>query len=177
MALTLLQGGSADCTQVGWRMANRSLLIGAAMGGLLVLEACQSAPVEKIAAQPSPERLEYVVQFKKIDTAGKGLITLDQATVYYTGVFNQLDRNHSGFLDANELQALVPVMGAKSGADLLTVLDRNADNKVSKAEFLTIVNWLFQMASSPETLTLAQVESNLPVASRTTKPPALFGNH
>jgi hypothetical protein len=41
-------------------------------------------------------------------------------------------------------------------------LDRNSDNKLSRPEFLVIVNWLFQLASSPHELALGDVERACP---------------
>ena len=122
---------------------------------------CQTGLVEK-AAEPSPERLEYIREFKKIDSAGKGHITIDQATAYYSARFTELDRNHDGFLDERELEAIVPIMNARSGRELLLKLDRNSDNRLSRSEFLVLANWLFQLASNPNELALGDVERNMP---------------
>jgi hypothetical protein len=149
-----------------------NLTTAAILGQCLVLVACQSGQVET----PTPERLEYVAQFKKIDTAGKGQITLDQATAYYNSLFNELDRNRDGFLDANELEPLIPVMGAKSGAALLAKLDRNSDNRVSRQEFSTVANWLFQLARSPTSMSLEEAQRNVPPSLEPPKKPTLFGN-
>jgi hypothetical protein len=43
-------------------------------------------------------------------------------------------------------------------------LDRDSDNRVSRAEFLVLANWLFQLASSPNELALADVERNMPAS-------------
>jgi hypothetical protein len=59
------------------------------------------------------DRLEFVSQFKKIDAAGKGQITLEQATAHYNIVFTGLDKNGDGFLDVAELQPLLPIMARK----------------------------------------------------------------
>jgi hypothetical protein len=37
-------------------------------------------------------------------------------------------------------------------------LDRNSDGRLSQSEFQIIVNWLFQLASSPNELALGDVE-------------------
>jgi Ca2+-binding EF-hand superfamily protein len=104
--------------------------------------ACQSGLGGKTAEQPSPARMEYISQFKKIDATGKGRITMDQAVTYYSTLFTELDRNGDGFLDAAELETLVPIMNARSGRELLLALDRNSDNKISRSEFVVIANWL-----------------------------------
>lgn len=57
---------------------------------------------------------------------------------------------------------MIPVMNARSGKELLFKLDRNSDNKLSRSEFLVIVNWLFQLAGSQDELALGDVERNLP---------------
>ena len=123
---------------------------------------CQPGTIANVNAEPSAERLEYITQFKNIDTPNRGFITLDQATAYYDNLFAQLDKNGDGYLDAAELKVLLPIMQAKTGAELLTKLDRNVDGKVSRSEFLVIVNWLFQLASSSDRLTLEDTQKGAP---------------
>jgi hypothetical protein len=138
--------------------------VAATMALGLAASACQSGLSSTVAAPPSQARLEYVNEFKKIDAAGKGHITLEEATAYYGARFAELDKNHDGFLDAEELEPLIPIMNARSGKELLFKLDRNSDNRLSKAEFLVIANWLFQLARSQNELTLADVEKNMPAS-------------
>jgi Ca2+-binding EF-hand superfamily protein len=141
----------------------RALMRVAAVTAIIaILTACQADLGGKASEAISPTRLEYVNEFRKIDTAGKGRITIEQATAYYSNRFTELDRNGDGFLDAQELEPLIPVMNARSGRELLFKLDRNSDNKLSRSEFLVIVNWLFQLASSGNELALGDVEKNLP---------------
>ena len=123
---------------------------------------CQPGTNANVSAEPSAERLEYITQFKNIDTLNRGVITLDQATAYYGNLFTELDKNRDGYLDAEELKELLPVMQVKTGAELLSKLDRNVDGKVSRSEFLVIVNWLFQLASSPDRLTLEDTQRGVP---------------
>jgi Ca2+-binding EF-hand superfamily protein len=150
----------------------RSLQASLAKSGALALStmlaACQSSLGPAPASAPSGARLEYVSEFRKIDTRGKGRISIDETTAYYSGRFSELDVNGDGFLDAQELQAMIPVMNAQSGKELLFKLDRNSDGKLSRTEFLVIVNWLFQLASSPNELALGDVEKGVPASA----PPA-----
>lgn len=102
----------------------------------------------------------YIDEFHKIDTAGKGIITFDQATAYYTAKFQQLDTARKGYLVAADIAPMLPLMGAATAEDLLSRLDNNVDGKVSLAEFLIIANWLFQKAHSrPDALTLDDVSA------------------
>jgi hypothetical protein len=137
--------------------ATAMLTIAAAMVQCLAVTGCQSG----LAVAPkatAPGRVPFVAEFKKIDTAGKGRITLEQATAYYTGLFARLDKNGDGYLDVNELEAMLPAMDAQSGKELLLKLDRNSDGRLSQTEFLIAVNWLFQLATSPNELALGDVE-------------------
>jgi hypothetical protein len=132
--------------------------------------------VPAAAQPPSPDRLEFVSQFRKIDAAGKGLITAEEATAYYGKVFTELDKNRDGYLDVNEVRALLPIMGAKSGEDLVAKLDRNGDNKLTLKEFLVITTWLFQLADGSSTMSLQQAENGVPPSVSKRKEPTLFGN-
>jgi hypothetical protein len=136
----------------------------------------QGTIVATAAEPPSPDRLEFVSQFRKIDAAGKGLITAEEATAHYRKVFTELDKNRDGFLDVNELRTLLPIMGAKSGEELMAKLDRNGDNKLTLKEFLVITTWLFQLADGSSTMSLQQAENGFPPSVSKKKEPTLFGN-
>ncbi len=158
------------------RRAGSSVRTLAAAQCLIVAAACQSGQGTTAVEPPSTDRLEFVSQFKKIDAAGKGLITIEQATAHYGVVFSELDRNRDGFLDVNELQALLPIMGAKSGMELMAKLDRNGDNKLTRKEFLVITTWLFQLAGGSATMSLQEAEKGVPPPTREKKQSTLFGN-
>lgn len=143
-----------------------------------LLAACQAAaPTSPVApSAPSPERMEFITQFKNIDTANKGMITLDQAKAHYTEVFRRLDTNRDGFLSVAEIQPLMPVMAARSTDELVARLDRNGDNKLTLAEFLVINTWLFRLSRDPKSLTLDEVERGFSENTGPVKEPSLFGN-
>ena len=123
----------------------------------LLLVSCQ-AGLGGSSAQPAPGRLPFIAEFKRIDAAGKGRVTMDQAVDYYRNRFRELDRNGDRLLDVSELEAAVPIMDATTAKDLVLKLDRNSDGKLSVEEFIVIANWLFQLAKSPTQLTLSDVE-------------------
>ena len=74
-----------------------------------------------------------------------------------------------------ELQPLLPIMGAKTAAELMAKLDRNGDNKLTRQEFLVITSWLFQLASGRTEMTLQEAEKGVPPSMREKKEPTLFG--
>jgi hypothetical protein len=154
--------------------AVRKLAIAAAIAQCLAIASCQSGQGTKIDEPPSADRLEFVSQFKKIDAAGRGLITMEQAIAHYSIVFTGLDKNGDGFLDVAELQALLPTMGAKTAAELMAKLDRNGDNKLTRKEFLVITSWLFQLASGRTEMTLQEAEKGVPPSMREKKESTLF---
>ena len=123
----------------------------------LLLVSCQ-AGLGGPSAQPAPGRQPFIAEFKRIDTTGKGRITMDQAVEYYRNRFRELDRNGDRFLDVSELDAAVPPMDATTAKELVLKLDRNSDGKLSVDEFIVIANWLFQLAKRPTQLTLSDVE-------------------
>lgn len=123
----------------------------------LLASACSG--VMGIGSGPAAVTLEYVRQFKEIDTGGRGAITLEQAVAHYTKRFTELDVNRDGSLSAAELAPMVPVMRAATGEDLLQRLDNNGDGRVSQQEFVILANWMFERArQSNGVLTLADVE-------------------
>jgi Ca2+-binding EF-hand superfamily protein len=135
-----------------------------AMALYLTVAGCQSGLGDQTAEPPSPTRLEYIREFKKIDATNKGRITFDEATAYYSARFTELDKNRDGYLNAKEIEAILPIMNSQSANELMLKLDRDSDNRVSRAEFLVLANWLFQLASSPNELALADVERNMPAS-------------
>lgn len=147
----------------------------AALALLCLLTACQTAPPAPVGP-PSPERMEFITQFKAIDTANKGTITLDQAKAHYTDVFRKLDSNRDGFLSVAEITPLMPIMAARSAAELVARLDRNGDNKLTLPEFLVINTWLFRLSKDPNSLSLGDVESGYAEPTGPRKEPSLFGN-
>jgi Ca2+-binding EF-hand superfamily protein len=128
-----------------------------AIAQCLVIASCQ-AGLGGPASQPAPGRQPFIAEFKRIDAAGKGRVTMDQAVEYYRNRFRELDRNGDRFLDVSELEAAMPIMDATTAKELVLKLDRNSDGKLSEAEFTVIANWLFQLAKSPTQLTLTDVE-------------------
>lgn len=148
----------------------------AALTAGFLVASCQAAPNKEVVTPPTADRLEFIEQFRKIDVAGKNEITLEQAIAHYTAVFKTLDQNKDGFLDAKEIQPLLPVMAARSADDLVAKLDRNGDNKLTLKEFVVITTWLFRVSPSATVMTLQDAEKGYPKDAGRAKQPTLFGN-
>jgi len=140
------------------RVGKGNLRRAAAIAVCAGVTGCQSDFGGNAARQAPIAGPEFVVEFKKIDTTGRGRITLEEATSYYNRRFTELDKNRDGLLDVQELESFMPVMNISSVRELLLALDRNSDNKLSRSEFLIIVNKLFQMATIPSQLTLGDLK-------------------
>ena len=117
-----------------------SSLLGLAAAG------CSSPFAASTDDPNSPVTMEYLRQFKDIDKSNRGVIKLDEALEHYTRKFAELDLNHDGFLDAREIEPMLPVLQASTAPDLVRALDNNSDGKVSLGEFHIIANWLFARA-------------------------------
>jgi hypothetical protein len=112
--------------------------------------------------EPDPGRQALIAQFKRIDQAGAGRITYDQAIAYYRGRFKVHDRDSNGFLEGAELPAAGEDVNAASPSEVLRRFDRNGDGRISPEEFLVHVNGMFQLATQSNVLTLEDVQNNIP---------------
>jgi hypothetical protein len=139
------------------RTANLAMAL--AIAQLLLLGGCQ-AGLGGSPSQPASGRLPYIAEFKRIDSANNGRITMEQAVAYYHKRFMELDKNGDHFLDMSELEAGLPLMDATSGKELVTRLDRNSDGRLSEAEFMVVANWLFQLSSNPTEMKLKDAQGS-----------------
>jgi hypothetical protein len=76
------------------------------------------------------------------DPRGEGVYTCEQWKEYATKLFNEADRNHDGYLDAREFEAVRKADRMFRDADL-GYFDDNRDGKVSRSEFVDKPNPLF----------------------------------
>ena len=161
MIASLPQSPSGDLGMAGPMRILRTMRVAIPALSLAALAGCQGGLGKPSAPPaPSPGHVVYIEEFKRIDTANKGTISLDEARAYYAQLFARLDVRHDGRLDAKELDAAVPMIAATSGDELVSRLDRNGDGKISQDEFLVAANWLFQLARNGDNLSLKEVETN-----------------
>lgn len=153
--------------------AGRHAVAAVLAAAALALGGCGNARVSVEEPERRAVAAETVRQFKEIDVKGRGRISLDEAVAHYTHRFHELDRNRDGVLDASELEPMVPVLRAGTGAELLTKLDNNGDGRISLNEFLILANTLFERSHTRDgTLTLEDA-SRLPPRQLPTFEPEL----
>jgi hypothetical protein len=76
------------------------------------------------------------------DRQGRGVYTCDEWKSYVGKLFDQADRNHDGFLDAKEFEAIRKADKMFKDADI-GYFDDNRDGKLSRAEFVNQTNPFF----------------------------------
>ncbi len=137
-------------------MAVKFTLVIGALG--LTIAACDGRPLLYNLA-PSAQDLECLALFQRIDTGGKGQLSRAETDAYFKRRFAELDRNHDGFLDDEEANGALPLLGWKTGADVVFHLDINGDGKLSPDEFGRLALRLFTRDTNQDgILTLAEVK-------------------
>ena len=68
------------------------------------------------------------------DTKREGVYTCEEWKQYATKIFNEADRNHDGYVDAQEFEAIRRADRMFKDADL-GYFDDNRDGRLSRAEF------------------------------------------
>jgi Ca2+-binding EF-hand superfamily protein len=76
------------------------------------------------------------------DTKREGVYTCEEWKQYATKVFNEADRNHDGYVDAQEFEAIRKADRMFRDADL-AYFDDNRDGRLSRAEFVDKPNPFF----------------------------------
>jgi hypothetical protein len=76
------------------------------------------------------------------DPKGEGVYTCEQWKQYATKTFNEADRNHDGYVDAQEFEAIRKAHAMFKNADL-GYFDDNRDGRISRGEFVDKPNPLF----------------------------------
>jgi hypothetical protein len=76
------------------------------------------------------------------DPKGEGVYTCEQWKQYATKVFNEADRNHDGYVDTQEFEAIRKAHAMFKDADV-GYFDDNRDGRMSRGEFVDKPNPLF----------------------------------
>lgn len=94
---------------------------------------------------PDPSRI-----FDSADTNGDGVITREEFHAARERLFGRLDRNGDGYIDQNDLSGrLAGRQKARERlSDLIAQFDKDADGRLSKAEFVDGPTPLFDRADT-----------------------------
>jgi hypothetical protein len=76
------------------------------------------------------------------DPKGEGVYTCEQWKQFATKTFNEADRNHDGYVDVQEFEAIRKAHAMFKDADL-GYFDDNRDGRLSRGEFVDKPNPLF----------------------------------
>ena len=93
------------------------------------------------------KQLQKMGMMKMLDANGDHMVTSDEFNSFYSGVFDELDTDHDGSLDAQEWVGKTigkqPVMVGTGGYNrelrsmkMMGMMDADGDHKVTKDEFL-----------------------------------------
>jgi hypothetical protein len=73
---------------------------------------------------------------------GEGVYTCEEWRRYASGLFNDADRNHDGYVDAQEFETIRQADSMLADSDL-AYFDDNRDGRMSRAEFINKPNPFF----------------------------------
>ena len=126
------------------------------MTGVLLSAVMFSAPAfsANLGTGGYNTELHKMGTMKMLDANGDHMVTQDEFTKYYEGVFDELDGDHDGSLDAKEWtgkDGSKSVMLGSGGyarelrtMSMMKSMDADGDHKVTKEEFLNFHQQLFQ---------------------------------
>jgi len=111
--------------------------------------AAQSLPSQTTMSAQEKGEYDTVQLLKLMDKDHNGKVSRAEFMKFMNAEFDQLDINHDGELDVNELAALhVPMrsaippaqQGENATVQLLKLMDIDRNGKVSRAEFMNFMN-------------------------------------
>jgi hypothetical protein len=117
----------------------------------ILLAACAGAGVAAAQSRPNSDiattrRSSYdpLLTWATVwgDTGRTGVYTCDEWKNYATKLFNDADKNHDGYVDAEEFKAIRKADSMLKDADL-GYFDDNRDGRLSRSEFVNKPNQFF----------------------------------
>jgi hypothetical protein len=130
----------------------------AIMSGVLLYAAAFSTPVfsadTMLGTGGYNTEMHRMTTMKMLDADGDHVVTQDEFTKFYEGVFDELDGDHDGSLDANEWTGKGGAKSAMLGTGgyaralrtmkMMKAMDTDGDHKVTKEEFVGFHQKLFE---------------------------------
>ena len=131
---------------------------------LPVISHAIDSPYDAIATPAYVNNMRTKTIMDKIDTNGDHAVSMEEGEIYFTKVFDALDRNKDGKLDRTEWVGATTekdVVSLSTGGyaralgsmDMMSMADANKDHTVSKEEFLEVHIRMFKvMAGNNSTI-------------------------
>lgn len=125
------------------------------------------SPYDAIATPAYVNNMRTKTIMDKIDTNGDHVVSMEEGEVYFTKVFEALDRNKDGKLDRTEWVGAATerdVVSLSSGGyaralgsmDMMKMADADKDHTVSKEEFLDVHLRMFKVMAGDNSTIDAQ---------------------
>jgi len=113
----------------------------------LTTSGCVGLAVRAVA---QPRRADMGQMLERADADGDGVITRAEFAAARAKMFDRLDRNRDGYLDKDDAPRLALRRKSDSGnrQQMLLMLDKDGDGRVSRDEFLSGPGILFQRADT-----------------------------
>ena len=110
----------------------------------MLILALVSAGLAFGASAPALSAPKHSGTMQKLDPSGDGVIDLAEARAVAATVFDRIDHNKDGLVNTREL-------GGRVTPQEFAVADRNHDGKLSKEEYLSVVEKRFKAADPNNT--------------------------
>lgn len=113
----------------------------------VTLSGCVGMAVRAIA---QPSRPDFSELLQKADTNGDGIITKAEFTAARAKMFDRLDRNHDGYLTKDDKPRFSLLRNTNGGQlqQIMLMLDKDGDGRVSRDEFVNSPGLLFDHADT-----------------------------
>lgn len=104
---------------------------------LLSLALVAAGPASALAQMPRLDPDSVAQRLEMADLNKDGMITRQEFLSSRSQSFSQIDRNHNGYLSADDLPAIARQSErGRAFMEMMTTMDRNHDGRVSRSEFV-----------------------------------------
>ena len=114
----------------------------------LITSGCVGVAMRAVA---QPRRVDMGQMLERADADGDGLITRAEFAAARAKMFDRLDRNGDGYLDKSDTPRLAALRRKDDSGrtqQMMLMLDKDGDGRVSREEFLSGPGLLFERADT-----------------------------